>query len=58
MPIANEVFSPTEEEVTRARQIIDSLDETGAVQIDGVMVDAASIRLAENILAIAARSTG
>ena len=61
--IANEVFTPSADEIDRARQIVSTLDSAaesgrGAVQIDGVMVDAASIRMAENIISIADRVEG
>ncbi len=54
--IANEVFSPTPEEVARARKLVAAYEEAqaaglGAVAVDGVMVDAASVRIARNILA-------
>ena len=63
--LANEVMSPPEAEVDRARRILVALDEAaaagkGAAQLDGRMIDAASARMAENIVrqadAIAARS--
>ncbi|MDE0003961.1 MAG: CoA ester lyase [Rhodospirillaceae bacterium] len=63
--LANEVFSPPEAEVTRAKRIIEALDEAarqgkGAAQLDGRMIDAASARMAENVVkaseAIAANS--
>ncbi|HZC31634.1 MAG TPA: aldolase/citrate lyase family protein, partial [Gaiellaceae bacterium] len=47
------VFTPSEEEVERARSILDAAD--GALLLDGAMVDAASKRLAERLLA---RSAG
>ncbi|MEF8833761.1 MAG: CoA ester lyase [Halofilum sp. (in: g-proteobacteria)] len=61
----NDIFSPPEEEVARARLILEALEEAaragrGAAQIDGKMIDAASARMAENVVraadAIAARS--
>ena len=53
--LANEVFSPPEAEVTRAKRIIGALDEAalrgkGAAQLDGRMIDAASARMAENVV--------
>ncbi|MBE7518118.1 MAG: CoA ester lyase [Thermoflexaceae bacterium] len=52
--IANEVFSPTERQVERARKMIAAYEEAerqglGAVAVDGVMVDAASARLMKNV---------
>ena len=53
--LANAVFSPPEAEVARARRIIEALDEAarqgkGAAQLDGRMIDAASARMAENVV--------
>ena len=57
--LANEVFTPPAPEVERARRILQALDEAardgrGAAQLDGRMVDAASARMAQNIVHIAA----
>jgi malyl-CoA/(S)-citramalyl-CoA lyase len=54
--LANEVFTPTEVEVDRARRILLAMEEgakegKGAVSLDGRLVDAASIRMAENLIA-------
>jgi malyl-CoA/(S)-citramalyl-CoA lyase len=54
--IANEVFSPLPEEVDRARRIIIAMAEAaaegrGAVSLDGRLIDAASIKMAENVVA-------
>ena len=56
--LANEVFSPTEAEVTKARRIIAELKVAeaagkGAASLDGKMIDAASERMARNVLVIA-----
>jgi citrate lyase subunit beta/citryl-CoA lyase len=56
--LANEVFTPPEPEVNRARRILDALDAAaregrGAAQLDGRMIDAASARMAENIVRMA-----
>lgn len=53
--LANAVFSPPEKEVTRARRIIEVLKEAeeqgkGAAALDGKMIDAASERMARNVL--------
>ncbi len=53
--LANDVFSPPDTEVARARAILDALDEAqragrGAAQLDGKMIDAASARMAENVV--------
>ncbi len=56
--LANDVFTPPEPEVSRARRILDALeaaarDGRGAAQLDGRMIDAASARMAENIVRMA-----
>jgi citrate lyase subunit beta/citryl-CoA lyase len=53
--LANEVFTPPPAEVDRARRILIALDEAaaagkGAAQLDGKMIDAASARMALNIV--------
>jgi citrate lyase subunit beta/citryl-CoA lyase len=55
VPIANEVFAPTPEEVAEARQSIEiyrrsEAEGVGAIGRDGKLVDAAHMRLAENTL--------
>jgi citrate lyase beta subunit len=55
IPLANAVMSPPEKEVTRAKRILEVLAEAakagkGAAQLDGRMIDAASARMAENIV--------
>jgi malyl-CoA/(S)-citramalyl-CoA lyase len=50
--LANEVFSPSEAEVTKARRILEAMAEAaragkGAVSLDGRLIDYASIRQAE-----------
>ena len=56
--LANEVFSPPEAEVTKARRIIEALRAAeaqgkGAAQLDGRMIDAASEKMANNVLVVA-----
>ena len=56
--LANDVFSPTEAEVTKARRIIEELklaeaQGKGAASLDGKMIDAASEKMARNVLVIA-----
>ncbi len=58
IPLANEVFTPPAAEVDRARRILLALDEAaragrGAAQLDGRMIDAASARMAQNVVQIA-----
>ena len=55
--LANKVFSPPEAEVNKAKRILEELDKAakegkGAAQLDGRMIDAASARMAENIVTI------
>jgi citrate lyase subunit beta/citryl-CoA lyase len=53
--IANEMFSPSQEEVERARQLQAAYAKAeaeglGAVTFDGVMIDAASVRIIRNVI--------
>ncbi len=55
--LANNVFSPPEAEVTKAKRILEELEKAakegkGAAQLDGRMIDAASAKMAENIVNI------
>ena len=55
--LANKVFSPPSSEVTKAKRILEELNKAakagkGAAQLDGRMIDAASARMAENIVNI------
>jgi len=65
--LANQVMSPGEAEVTRAKRILEAMAEAaahgkGAVSLDGRLIDYASIRQAEVLVAkdesIKSRSTG
>jgi citrate lyase subunit beta/citryl-CoA lyase len=63
VPIANDVFSPTEAEVEEARRSVESYREAeargvGAIGHDGRLVDAAHMRLAANTLHKAALAAG
>jgi len=56
--LANEVFSPPDAEVDRARRILQELEAAaaegrGAAAVDGKMIDAASARLAEHVVRLA-----
>ena len=60
VPLANRVFSPSPEEVAEARALLEALEVAaaegrGAARYQGKMIDAASARLAENMLSIAER---
>jgi citrate lyase subunit beta/citryl-CoA lyase len=53
--LANDVFTPPPKEVERARRILDALEQAakegrGAAQLDGRMIDAASARMAQNVV--------
>ena len=57
--LANEIYSPTAAEVSRAERILVALKEAeaqgkGAASLDGKMIDAASEKMANNLLATAA----
>ncbi len=56
--LANDVFSPPDSEVQRARDILAALEEAsrqgkGAAQLDGKMIDAASARMADSVVRMA-----
>ena len=53
--LANDVFSPPADEVDRAHRILEALTQAaaegkGAASLDGRMIDAASARMAENLV--------
>ena len=53
--LANEVFTPPPSEVDQARRVLQALEEAaasgrGAAQLDGRMIDAASARMARNVV--------
>ena len=53
--LANNVFSPPDAEVAKAKRILEELEKAakegkGAAQLDVIMIDAASVRMAENIV--------
>ncbi len=56
--LANELFTPPPAEVERAKRILVALDDAaregrGAAQLDGRMIDAASARMAKNVVQMA-----
>ncbi|MCG2895116.1 MAG: CoA ester lyase [Vulcanisaeta sp.] len=58
IPIANEVFSPSKEEVEWARRVVETYERAvkegrGAINLDGKLVDYVHYRLARRILEIA-----
>jgi malyl-CoA/(S)-citramalyl-CoA lyase len=53
--LANQIFSPAEAEIDRAQRILEAMDAAaregrGAVSLDGRLIDAASIRMARNLV--------
>ena len=55
IPLANEVYSPSEAEVTKAHRILEAMvkaakEGRGAVSLDGRLIDIASIRMAEALI--------
>ena len=57
--LANDVFTPSQAEVTKARRIVEAMADAaregkGAVSLDGRLIDLASIRMAEALLQKAA----
>ncbi len=52
IPVVNEVFSPTDEEIAWARKVVEAYEEAGAgaITVDGQMIDAASIKMARTTL--------
>ncbi len=55
IPAVNEAFSPTQPELDWARRVVEAYEEAGesglgSISVEGKMVDAASIRMARNIL--------
>ena len=56
VPIANEVFSPSAEEIAWARKVVAAGEQAiangiGAILVDGHMIDAPFIESARNLLA-------
>ena len=55
VPVLNEAFSPSAEEVDHARRVVDAYAEAeaagkGAITVDGKMIDVPVVRRAENLL--------
>tara|TARA_Y100001936_G_scaffold253037_1_gene315474 strand:- start:16502 stop:17455 length:954 start_codon:yes stop_codon:yes gene_type:complete len=56
--LANEVFTPLSTEIEKAKRILSALDEAaqqgkGAAALDGRLIDAASARMANNVVEVA-----
>jgi len=63
VPIANEVFAPTEKEIALAQRMVEAYEAAqtggaGAGSAAGVLVDAATVRIFEAVLARARLTTG
>jgi malyl-CoA/(S)-citramalyl-CoA lyase len=61
--LANEIFSPSDAEVTKARRILEAMAQAqkegrGAVALDGRLIDFASIRQAEVLVSKAQQIAG
>ncbi len=61
--IANEVFSPTADEITQARLVVAAVRDaeaagSGAASVDGRMIDAATARIFQTVLDRAASISG
>ncbi len=61
--LANEVFSPSEAEVDKAKRILEAMEQAqaegkGAVSLDGRLIDIASIKQAENLVRKAEQIAG
>lgn len=61
--LANEVYSPSEAEIDKARRILDAMEQAqkdgkGAVSLDGRLIDIASIKQAENMVRLAEQIAG
>ena len=61
--MANELFSPSEADVTKAQRILDAMAQAqkegkGAVSLDGRLIDIASIKQAENLISKAKAISG
>ena len=61
VPVINAAFTPTDEEVAKARRIVAAAETNkgiGAFQLDGQMIDAPHIKQAKAILASAGQAAG
>jgi citrate lyase subunit beta/citryl-CoA lyase len=63
IPIVNEVFTPAEAELAWARRVLAAYEEAaaagrGAITLDGKMIDAANVRMAQRTLAMAGGREG
>jgi len=56
VPIINESFTPTEQEITWAEKVVAIFEDnpgTGAASLDGKMLDMPHLKQARNVLALA-----
>jgi malyl-CoA/(S)-citramalyl-CoA lyase len=61
--LANEIFTPTEKDVAKAKAILEAMEQAkkegrGAVTLDGKLIDIASIKQAEVMVNKAAQIAG
>lgn len=59
--VLHDVFTPSPDEVARARRVIEAFEASrakgiGAVSVDGVMIDVANVRVAKRVLALAPKT--
>jgi citrate lyase subunit beta/citryl-CoA lyase len=57
VPLANEIYSPTDTELARAQEIVEAFEAataagSGAAAAGGVMIDAASVRICQTVLTL------
>lgn len=62
IPVANEVFTPTEDEVSRAQALLNQYEEAmragnGAISLQGTMIDVATVKMAQATLDLARTSS-
>jgi len=57
VPILNEIFSPTADEIAHAERIVEAFDkaETGLVVVDGKLIEKPVLRSMHRLLAVAER---
>jgi len=60
IPILNDVFSPSEEDIAHAQKIVDAfaVAETGLVVVDGKLIEKPVLRAMTRTLAVAEQTRG
>jgi citrate lyase subunit beta/citryl-CoA lyase len=59
VPVINQVFTPSAEEIAHARRIVAAFaanPDTGALALDGKMIDRPHLKQAERLLSTAAKA--